>query len=116
VFEYLSDPLTTLFQLRRVVRDDGFLFCTVPNVTHGVRRLEAVLQYAATRPAERITQRVSKRLSNYISYLRLSRNRMHVAEWERLAREAGFAGVAGERSNGNSDSLLMLRLTPSPTT
>jgi ubiquinone/menaquinone biosynthesis C-methylase UbiE len=114
VLEYVSRPLTTLRQLRRVVKDDGFLFCTVPNVTHGVRRLEGILRYAATRPAERITERFSKRLSNYMSYLRLSRNRLPVAEWKRLAREAGFAGAASERSNGNSNSLLMLRLTPSP--
>jgi ubiquinone/menaquinone biosynthesis C-methylase UbiE len=112
VLEYLSDPLTTLRQLRRVVRDDGCLFCTVPNVTQGVRRLEAILQCAATRPAERITHLVSTRVSNYISYLRLSRNRLHVEEWKRLAREAGFAGVWSEGSGG---SLLMLRLTPNPT-
>jgi ubiquinone/menaquinone biosynthesis C-methylase UbiE len=115
VFEYLSNSLTSLRELRRVLRDDGFLICTVPNVTHRMRRLEAVLQYAATRPAERVTRRLSKRLSNYISYLRLSRNRLHVADWERLAREAGFAGVAGDRSSGNGESLLMLRLTPSRT-
>ena len=114
VLEYLSDPPASLRQLRRVVRDGGLLLCTVPSATHGVRRLESVLQRAATRPMERITQRVSTRLSSYISYLRLSRNRLPTAEWERLASNAGFAGVVKETSEGNSGSLLMLRLTTGP--
>jgi ubiquinone/menaquinone biosynthesis C-methylase UbiE len=115
VFEYLSDPLTTLRQLRRVLRDDGLLLCTTPNIDHGVRRLEAVLAQAATRPLERLTSYVSRRLSMYISYLRLSRTRLHLSEWDELARTAGFQGAAYEGTHSNNTSLLMLRLTPAPT-
>jgi ubiquinone/menaquinone biosynthesis C-methylase UbiE len=115
VFEYLSDPLISLRQLRRVVRDDGLLLCTVPNIAHGTRHLESVLALAATRPLERLSSRVSQRLSMYISYLRLSRNRLPLSGWDELARSAGFQGGASAGAHGNDDSLLMLRFTPTPT-
>jgi len=112
VFEYLTDPLTTLRELRRIMRDDGCLLFTVPNTAHRVRRLEAVLAVAATRPVERVAGRLSGRLSTYISYLRLSRNRLDVAGWDRLARAAGFREVARDEVEGTRDALLMLRLRP----
>jgi len=115
VFEYLSDPLASLRELRRVIRDDGLLLCTVPNVSHGLRRLEAFLALAATRPLEHVTRRVSRRLSSYISYLRLSRNRMQLTGWDRLARSAGFGGVISNEHDDNGNSLLMLRLKPTGT-
>jgi ubiquinone/menaquinone biosynthesis C-methylase UbiE len=115
VFEYLSDPLTTLHELRRIIRDDGLLLCTVPNTAHRIRRLEAVLTFVATGPIERATSRVSQRLSTYISYLRLSSNRLHVSGWDRLARSAGFDGAAPEMTGGKGAPLLMLRLIPPPT-
>jgi ubiquinone/menaquinone biosynthesis C-methylase UbiE len=114
VFEYLSDPLTTLRQLRRVIRDDGRLLCTVPNLAHRARRLEAVLAVAATRPIERVAGFVSQRLSTYIAYLRLSRNRLPASGWDRLARLAGFEGADLGVVGRDNDSLLMLRLTPTP--
>jgi ubiquinone/menaquinone biosynthesis C-methylase UbiE len=111
VFEYLSDPLASLRELRRVIRDDGLLLCTVPNVSHGLRRLEWFLALAATSPLERATRRVSRRLSSYISYLRLSRNRMQLTGWDRLAGLAGFGRIISDEHDDNG-SLLMLRLKP----
>lgn len=112
VFEYLSDPLGTFRELRRVIREDGLVLCTVPNVTHSVRRVEAVLKYAATHQTESVARRVSKRVSTYIAYLRLSHNRLHSAEWQRLARAAGFGGIALVTADGTRASLLMLQLAP----
>jgi ubiquinone/menaquinone biosynthesis C-methylase UbiE len=112
VFEYLADPLTALRQLRRIMRNDGCLLFTVPNPAHRIRRLEAILALGATRPIEQLAGSVSGRLSTYVSYLRLSHNRLDVAGWDRLARAAGFGGVARGEVGGSRDALLMLRTTP----
>jgi len=114
VLEYLDDPLTTLRELQRMLRNGGALLCTVPNQSHWVRRIEDALRFLARAEVIDRVGHVSVRLAGYLSYLRLSRNRPNVDGWHRLAKLAGFKGGLSQFADG-SETLLMLAFRKSVT-
>jgi SAM-dependent methyltransferase len=112
VLEYLTDPLGSLREIRRTLRQGGSLICSVPNPAHRVRRLEGVLRLLAVRPLIALVSPVSDRVASHLRYLRVSRNRMDIDGWSRLAEAAGFTG--GLTHLGETrDALLLLELRKS---
>jgi SAM-dependent methyltransferase len=110
VLEYAPDPSAVLRECARVLRPDGTLICTVPDVTHVVRWLEWPLATAARVTGARAAAalaRVSPRLGGYVVYLRVSRQRRSARWWRAAARQAGFLAVPGGRP-GRRAPLLML--------
>jgi ubiquinone/menaquinone biosynthesis C-methylase UbiE len=110
VLEYVADPALVLAELARVLRPDGFLLATVPASSHPVRRVERVLAPVFGSPVGTRISRLSPRLSNHATYLRLSRNRYSGSEWSQLARRAGLTPVYSPPSRDVLDSLMMLTL------
>ena len=107
VFEYLTDPVGSLRELRRILRRTGVLICTVPNPVHRVRRLEGFLRLLAVRPLIRVTSTISSKVGFQLRYLRASHNRMSLGGWSELASTAGFEGGTAQL-DGTSDALLLL--------
>lgn len=114
VFEYLEAPLPALSELRRSLRHPGVMLCTVPNPTHAIRRAEAILAVAARHKPFRQSVRASRRLSNYVEYLRLSTNRMDAAGWDRLGRASGFNLTVSTQGTQPAGTLMMLVLATIP--
>jgi 2-polyprenyl-3-methyl-5-hydroxy-6-metoxy-1,4-benzoquinol methylase len=98
VLEYVQDPAAVLSECARVLRPDGVLLCTVPNVTHPVRWLEWPLTWAARNPLARITRSVPDRTGQYLAYLRTSRQRRRARWWEATGRRVGLEPVQVRRA------------------
>lgn len=90
VLEYVRDPTAVLAECARVLRPGGALLCTVPDVTDPVRWLEWPLCLVARTPLARIAGSAPHRASQYIVYLRASRQRRRVRWWHTSGRRAGL--------------------------
>jgi ubiquinone/menaquinone biosynthesis C-methylase UbiE len=82
VLEYVDEPTAVLLECHRVLRQRGVVVCTVPDLRHPVRWLEWLLGVTARMPVARAVCRRWPRLSNYLSYLQISRQR-HFSRWWR---------------------------------
>jgi ubiquinone/menaquinone biosynthesis C-methylase UbiE len=86
VLEYLVNPAGWLMELRRVLRSGGWLLATVPDPDHPIRRREAwIRRFTGWLPLRMVPFR-----RRYLEYLRLSKNRSSLEEWESAVRQAGF--------------------------
>lgn len=94
VLEYVDDPVTVMRECARVLRPGGVLLCTVPDPAHRVRRVETVCRVLAKFSAFALHRMGSPRLSAYLDYLRLSKNRFRPEQWRSIARSAGLESVA----------------------
>jgi SAM-dependent methyltransferase len=115
VLEYVPDPGAVLAECARVLRPGGILMCTVPNVAHPVRWLEWPLRLAARTPltaawAALARASVSRRIAQYLAYLRTSCQRRRVGWWSAKAGRAGFECVSAERSSRAPLRLLIFAL------
>jgi SAM-dependent methyltransferase len=93
VLEYAADPALILRDCARVLRPDGVLVCTVPDLRHPARWLEWLARApVARRAAGRLTalDRRWPRWSEYRAYLRGSRQRHPARWWLTEARQAGL--------------------------
>jgi ubiquinone/menaquinone biosynthesis C-methylase UbiE len=90
VLEYVADPAAVLHECARVLRHGGTLVCTVPNICHPVRWLEAIAQAGTSRSAALVVGRVEPRVADYIAYLRASRQRHSASWWSATAAKAGL--------------------------
>jgi SAM-dependent methyltransferase len=93
VLEYVQDPAAVLAECARVLRPGGVLLCTVPNLAHPVRWLEWPLGLAARAPIvplASIGRGASRRVEQYLAYLRTSRQRRRVRWWHAAGRRAGL--------------------------
>lgn len=86
VLEYVDQPSVALSECARVLRPGGVLICTVPDPRHPVRWLESVVGACARTPGTRLVSRHWARLEDYLTFLKISRQR-HLAGWWRAAGE-----------------------------
>lgn len=91
VLEYVPDVSMVLREVARVLRPNGFLLCTVPDMTHPVRWGEWPLRLiAGITPFRSLCGRAWPRLNAHLTYLRLSRQRRSVRWWRARGREAAL--------------------------
>jgi ubiquinone/menaquinone biosynthesis C-methylase UbiE len=106
VLEYVPDPDRVLGELGRVVRADGVLTLTVPDMRHPKRWLEQVLATSlAFLPGLLPLVGRVPRLALYTRFLQTSRNRFSEREW--IAR---FARAGWSVHSATAASSPMLRL------
>jgi SAM-dependent methyltransferase len=102
VFEYVLDPAAVLAECARVLRPGGVLVCTVPNPAHPVRWLEWPLRLAVRTPlaaaAAPLAAGYSRRIAQYLAYLRISCQRRRASWWYAQAGRAGLEPVPAERT------------------
>ena len=106
VLEYVAEPATVLRECRRVLRPGGTVLCTVPDPSHPTRWLEWLLAIAA-RPPVTTMARQGHRLSDYLTYLQVSRHRHRARWWSAVAAHVGLRAVA---SGGDATRRTPLRL------
>jgi SAM-dependent methyltransferase len=116
VLEYVRDPRAVLAECARVLRPGGVLVCTVPNLGHPVRWLEWPLRLAAGSPAGTAALAAlapgtaGHRAGEYLTYLRISRQRRRIAWWHAAGRRAGLEPVLARGQPRRPLSLLILAL------
>jgi hypothetical protein len=101
VLEYIDDPQECLRELARVTEPRGALIFTVPNVRDPRRWAEATLRHVIS---PRLFKDGSK-WQSYAEYLKLSKNRLGLAEWKQLLAQSGWEL---EQVNARDSALLML--------
>jgi SAM-dependent methyltransferase len=94
VLEYVDQPLAVLRECRRVLRPGGIMVCTVPDLRHPVRWLEALAGTAARVPAVGAACAGRPPLDGYVEYLRCSVHRRPARWWHALALLAGLCPVS----------------------
>jgi len=93
VLEYVADPAAVLRECARVLRPDGVMLYTVPDLRHPVRWAEWCAQRLA-----RVTEGLSgggrgSRWNGYHAYLRASSQRHRLQWWLAASRLAGLRPV-----------------------
>lgn len=90
VLEYLPDVKAVLVECQRILKIGGILIATIPNPRTLVRKLEKLIRPVAT-PLSRLPglNQIVK-LHSYATYLKCSRNRMSLEEWQAVAARAHF--------------------------
>jgi 2-polyprenyl-3-methyl-5-hydroxy-6-metoxy-1,4-benzoquinol methylase len=90
VLEYVDDPARVLSECARVVRPGSMVLCTVPDPRHPIRWLEWLACPAARLQLARAASRHWPRLDDYLTYLRISRQRYPAHRWRAIAEEVGL--------------------------
>jgi SAM-dependent methyltransferase len=107
VFEYLMDLERVFAELHRVLRPNGVLLATVPDLRHPVRRMEGVLARLGRLPPLSSMAAAVPKLDGYVQYLRLSRNRFALPQWHALARAHGFEPLSSTAASGTEIGTLV---------
>lgn len=115
VLEYVDDPAAVMRECARVLRPTGVLLCTVPDPAHLTRRVEAVSRLLA-RYGSLANRGGLPRLSAYLDYLRLSKNRFRLEQWRLLAHDAGLESVALAPDDGHPALALLAFTRPANAT
>jgi ubiquinone/menaquinone biosynthesis C-methylase UbiE len=102
VLEYVDEPTAVLRECHRVLRQRGVVVCTVPDLRHPVRWLEWLLGVTARVPVARAVGRRWFRLSSYLSYLQISRQRHFSRWWRAVGARADLLTVARTADAGRS--------------
>jgi SAM-dependent methyltransferase len=121
VLEYVSAPAAVLRECARVLRPEGTLLCTVPDLRHPVRWLEwpagllarsALARSALAGAVARVWGRVdgSPALDAYLTYLRISRQRRRHRWWLAAAGQAGLRPATRLAEPGRPAPLRLLAL------
>lgn len=93
VLEYVDEPAVVLRECARLLRPDGLMLCTVPDVTHPVRWLEWLAGAGTRLPWTRVVGRRWPRFRNYLTYLRISRHRRWERWWRATGSQAGLRPI-----------------------
>jgi len=110
VLEYVAEPVRVLSECHRVLRPGGIVLCTVPDPAHPVRRLESAARLIALLPLAPLTARCSPKVLNYVTYLRISRQRRSERWWHRAAGRTGLCPVSDKAGTGPRSTLRLLAL------
>jgi ubiquinone/menaquinone biosynthesis C-methylase UbiE len=95
VLEYVDDPCAVLGECARVIRPGGEILCTVPNTRHPMRWLERAAWAVTPPPLVEAMAALQPRISAYMVYLQLSKQRHSVAWWHMAGAQAGLYPVPG---------------------
>ena len=90
VLEYVPDVGQVLGELARVVRPDGAVALTVPDMRHPRRWLESVFARSLAIPGVATVAARHRRLGLFARFLATSLNRFSDADWTAHFRRAGF--------------------------
>jgi SAM-dependent methyltransferase len=102
VLEYVDEPSAVLGECARVLRPGGLVACTVPDPRHPIRWLESLVGAGTRTPVAFVASRhwprleASRhwpRLEDYMTYLRVSRQRRTAGWWRAAAERAGLRPV-----------------------
>jgi SAM-dependent methyltransferase len=110
VLEYVGSPAVVLAECARVMRPGAVVLATVPDVTHPVRRLEGMVRLLTTLPGLAAAVAGWPRLDNYVTYLRLSRQRHPATWWSMAAARAGLVSLPIPRHPAGHAPLRLLTL------
>jgi SAM-dependent methyltransferase len=89
VFEYLSDPQDVIRDIHRTLLPGGYLFFTVPDTRHPIRKKETIKAlFAKFPPFWALIKRT--RWQSEFWYLRISVNRSDVSYWHHMLTAEGF--------------------------
>lgn len=108
VLEYVRSPTLVLAECARVLRPGAVMLATVPDVTHPVRWLEGAARAMALAPGACRAARRWPRLSGYLTYLRISRQRHTPGWWSLAAARAGLLTVPVPPDPGQHTPLRLL--------
>lgn len=90
VLEYVTEPGAVLLECARVLRREGVLLCTVPDLTHPVRWFEWSAAAVARVSLIKALGLRWPRLEHYLSYLSTSQQRHTARWWRAVAARAGL--------------------------
>ncbi|HUK73298.1 MAG TPA: class I SAM-dependent methyltransferase [Streptosporangiaceae bacterium] len=108
VLEYVDEPAAVLGECGRVLRPDGVVLCTVPDVTHPLRWLEGLAALALRLSSLEAEGRWWPLLDNYLTYLRISRQRHSVRWWRATAAQVGLRTAARMQSKAERSPLRLV--------
>lgn len=91
VLEYVADVGTVMREVRRVLREDGLLFFTVPDMRRPIRWLEFAVRMLCGRRWPRAWCERSDRLALYLKYLDLSQQRHISKSWRVIVDHASMS-------------------------
>jgi len=94
VLEYVADPAAVLGECARVLRSRGVVLCTVPDCTRPIRWLEWLVATATRKSQIRAVGHRWPQLDQYLTYLRISRQRHSATWWSAVAAKAGLRTVS----------------------
>jgi len=106
VLEYVDEPAVVLRECARVLRPEGIVLYTVPDLRHPVRWAEWAAQRLAGRAGAPAGTRRS-RWDGYVAYLRASRQRHRVQWWLAASRLAGLHQTPCQTDGGRSTLRLL---------
>ena len=115
VLEYVDNPAAVLRECARVLRSDGVMLCTVPDLRHPIRWLEWSAGLVARLPLADGVSRCWHPMESYVTYLRISRLRRTARWWRATAAQAGLHAVRRPADERVQSPLRLLTLTPSIT-
>jgi ubiquinone/menaquinone biosynthesis C-methylase UbiE len=108
VLEYVDNPDRVLDECARVLSPGGILICTVPNPIHPLRWMERAARLLTLVPWALAAGGRWPRMTNYLVYLQVSRNRHMAAWWSAAAAQHGLQAVPCAAGNGARSPLRLL--------
>jgi 2-polyprenyl-3-methyl-5-hydroxy-6-metoxy-1,4-benzoquinol methylase len=114
VLEYLPNVNRFLFECHRVLKSNGMLIATVPDARALVRKLENLVRHATALLSGLPGWRQIPKLHSYATYLKCSRNRMSLHQWQTIGTRAHFGAVNQIETNARRKSLVFLEFRKQP--
>jgi SAM-dependent methyltransferase len=112
VLEYVGSPAVVLAECARVVRPGAVVLATVPDLAHPVRWLEGLAHLVTGLPRVRTAAGGWPRLNDYLTYLRISRQRHPATWWSLAAARAGLVVIQQDPAGHAPLRLLTFKRPP----
>jgi ubiquinone/menaquinone biosynthesis C-methylase UbiE len=108
VLEYVPEVNVFLLECQRILNLEGALLATVPNQRALARRVEKFIRPVATALDQLPGFGRMPKLHSYATYLKCSRNRMSLDEWQAVGTRSRFAAVRPVETAAQNKSLSFL--------